>query len=109
MGTVAALAEGVMDMVVRPRPRSQRSKPQAGLGAGEGSQGAVVPAQPLWLLGKGTWCCALAQQQLGHTGNSQRASKAWCQPGESQLCQGTRAGQRCPRPLSNPPPSRSPR
>lgn len=51
VGTVAALAEGVMDMMVR-MPRSQHSNPQAGVGAGEGSQGAVVPAQ---LLGKGPW------------------------------------------------------
>lgn len=55
VGTVAALAEGVTDMVVRPLPTSQHSNPRAAPGAGQGSQGAVVPAQPLRLLGKGTW------------------------------------------------------
>lgn len=55
LGTAAALAEGVMDMTVRPLPRSQHSNPQAGVGAGEGSQGAAVPARLLRLLGKGTW------------------------------------------------------
>lgn len=63
LGTVAALAEGVMDMMVRTLLRSQHSNPQAGLGAGEGSQGAVVPAPPLRLLGKGTWGRALARRQ----------------------------------------------
>lgn len=55
LGTAAALAEGVMDMTVRPLPRSQHSNPQAGVGAREGSQGAAVPARLLRLLGKGTW------------------------------------------------------
>lgn len=55
LGTVAALAEGVMGVMVRPLPRSQHSNPQAGVGAGEGSQGAAVPARLLRLLGKGPW------------------------------------------------------
>lgn len=40
MGTVAALAEGVMDMMVRPLPRSQHSNPQALL---EPERGAREP------------------------------------------------------------------
>lgn len=43
MGTVAALAEGVMDMMVRPLPRSQHSNPQALL---EPERGAREPWCP---------------------------------------------------------------
>lgn len=36
--------------------------------------------------------------RLGRRGKSRRASKARCQPRESQLCQGTRAGSAAPSP-----------
>lgn len=99
VGTVAALTEGMMDMMVRPLPRSQHSNPQAGAGAGEGSRGArPAAAAP----GEGdTVTCprpAPGPGQPGRRGNSRRASKAWCQPGESQLCRGTRAGSAAPGP-----------
>lgn len=83
LGTVAALAEGVMDMTVRPLPRSH-SNP-LGRSWSQRREPGSCSAHPAPREGAmGTCPRPVPAPRRG--GNSQRASKAWCQPGESRPC-----------------------